>query len=147
MLLKIIMYSSRARSFHRFCCCCCLFVFVVVVVVVVFVFFCFVLFCLPSTSLWGVYSETFIHRYNFPLTHAFTRLCMISSSHVLPALCLFPLVTVCAMFVFKLLTIIIKHFTGYDFSACNNVRHILYNTDVINPVVKLIVHSPVGKLV
>ena len=35
--------------------------------------FCFVL---PSTSLWGVYSETFIHRYNIPLTHAFTRLCM-----------------------------------------------------------------------
>ena len=35
---------------------------------------------------------------------------------------------------------------GYDFNACNNVRDILYNTD-INSVVKLIVHSPVGKLV
>ena len=32
---------------------------------------------------------------------------------------------------------------GYDFNACNNVRDILYNTDVINPIVKL----PVGKLV
>ena len=27
----------------------------------------------PSTSLWDVYSETFIHRYNIPLAHAFTR--------------------------------------------------------------------------
>ena len=35
---------------------------------------------------------------------------------------------------------------GYNFNACNNVRDILYNTD-INSVVKLIVHSPVGKLV
>ena len=35
----------------------------------------------------------------------------------------------------------------YDFNACNNVRDILYNTDIINPIVKLIVHSPVGKLV
>ena len=31
--------------------------------------------------------------------------------------------------------------------ACNNVRDILYNTDVINSIVKLIVHSPVCKLV
>ena len=29
----------------------------------------------------------------------------------------------------------------------NNVRDILYNTDVITNIVKLIVHSPVGKLV
>ena len=29
----------------------------------------------------------------------------------------------------------------------NNVRDILYNTDVINSIFKLIVHSPVGKLV
>ena len=36
---------------------------------------------------------------------------------------------------------------GYDFNTCNNVRDILYNTDIINSVVKLIVHSPVGKLV
>ena len=35
---------------------------------------------------------------------------------------------------------------GYDFNACNNVRDILYNTDVINSIVKLIVYSPVGKL-
>ena len=35
----------------------------------------------------------------------------------------------------------------YDFNACNNVRDILYNIDIINPIVKLIVHSPVGKLV
>ena len=35
---------------------------------------------------------------------------------------------------------------GYDFNDCNNVRDILYNTDIIS-VVKLIVHSPVGKLV
>ena len=36
---------------------------------------------------------------------------------------------------------------GYDSNACNNVRDILHNTAVINSVVKLIVHSPVGKLV
>ena len=36
---------------------------------------------------------------------------------------------------------------GYDFNACNNVRDILYNTDIISSIVKLIVHSPVGKLV
>ena len=35
----------------------------------------------------------------------------------------------------------------YDFNACNNVRDILYNTDIITSVVKLIVHNPVGKLV
>ena len=44
--------------------------------------FFFFFFFLPSTSLWGVYSETFIHRYSIPLTHAFTRLCMIFSPHM-----------------------------------------------------------------
>ena len=34
---------------------------------------------------------------------------------------------------------------GCDLNACNNVRDILYNTDIINSIVKLIVHSPVGK--
>ena len=38
-------------------------------------------------------------------------------------------------------------FNGYDFNACNNVREILYNTDITTFVVKLIVHNPVGKLV
>ena len=70
---------------------------------------CFFVLFLPSTSLWGVYSETFIHHYNVPLAHSFTRLCMIFLStctsctmplplgysvHVHPALCLFPSVTV-----------------------------------------------------
>ena len=36
---------------------------------------------------------------------------------------------------------------GYDLTACNSVTDILYNTDVINHIVKWIVHSPVGKLV
>ena len=36
---------------------------------------------------------------------------------------------------------------SHDFNACNNVRDILYITDIINPIVKLIVHSTVGKLV
>ena len=36
---------------------------------------------------------------------------------------------------------------GYDLNAYNNVRDILYNTDVITNIVRLIVHSPVGKLV
>ena len=43
-----------------------------------FVFFVF----LPSTSLWGFYSETFIHRYSISLAHAFTRLCMIFVPHM-----------------------------------------------------------------
>ena len=30
---------------------------------------------------------------------------------------------------------------------CNDVRDILYNTDINNSIVKFIVHSPVGKLV
>ena len=33
----------------------------------------------------------------------------------------------------------------YDFNACNNVRDILYNTDIINCIVKPTVDSPVGK--
>ena len=36
---------------------------------------------------------------------------------------------------------------GYDLNAYNSVRDIVYNNDVITNVVKLIVHSPVGKLV
>ena len=36
---------------------------------------------------------------------------------------------------------------GYDLSAYNNVRYILYHTNVIIIIVKSIVHSPVGKLV
>ena len=36
---------------------------------------------------------------------------------------------------------------GYDLNAYNNVRDILYNTDVITNIVRAIVHSPVGKLV
>ena len=34
---------------------------------------------------------------------------------------------------------------GYDLNAYNNVRDILYNTDVITNIAKSIVHSPVGK--
>ena len=40
-----------------------------------------------------------------------------------------------------------KNKNGSDVNACNNVRDILYNTDVINHIVKLTVRSPVGKLV
>ena len=29
---------------------------------------------------------------------------------------------------------------GYDFNACNNISDNLYNTDIINSIVKLIVH-------
>ena len=66
---------------------------------------------LPCTSLWGVYSPRFIHHFNIPLAHSFTCLFFVSffpSSHVYPALCLLPLVTVCTVFVFRLFTI--KHF-------------------------------------
>ena len=35
----------------------------------------------------------------------------------------------------------------YDFNTWNNVKDILYNTDVITSIVKLFVHSPVGTLV
>ena len=34
-----------------------------------------------------------------------------------------------------------------DLNAYNNVRDILYDTDVITNIAKSIVHSPVGKLV
>ena len=38
---------------------------------------------------------------------------------------------------------------GCDLNVCNNIiiRDILYNADVINHIVKLIGHNPVGKLV
>ena len=37
---------------------------------------------------------------------------------------------------------------GYDLNACtDNVIDIMYNTDVMNHIVKWLVHSPVGKLV
>ena len=36
---------------------------------------------------------------------------------------------------------------GYDLTACDNVRDILYNIDVITSTVKLIVYSPAGKSV
>ena len=42
---------------------------------------------------------------------------------------------------------VISEKNGYDLNAYNNVRDILYNNDVITNIVKLIVHSPVGKLV
>ena len=42
----------------------------------VILFFYFFFFFFPSTSLWGVYSETVIHHYNIHLTHAFTHLCI-----------------------------------------------------------------------
>ena len=51
-------------------------------------------------------AETLIHHYNIPLTHSFTCLCtIVFPPHVHPALCLFPLVTVCTVFVFRLFTI------------------------------------------
>ena len=43
-----------------------------------------------------------------------------------------------------LITIDLFQKNGYDFNDCNNVRDILYNTDIIISIVKLIVHSPVG---
>ena len=42
---------------------------------------------------------------------------------------------------------VISEKNGYDFNACNNVRDILYNINIINSIAKLIVHNPVGKLV
>ena len=35
---------------------------------------------------------------------------------------------------------------GYDLNAYNNVRDILYTTDVITNIVKSVFHSPVGKI-
>ena len=45
------------------------------------------------------------------------------------------------------ITAMLSQKNGYDFNACNNVRDILHNTDVITSIVKLIVRSPIGKLV
>ena len=36
---------------------------------------------------------------------------------------------------------------GYDFNACDIARDILYITDVVTSVIKLIVHGPAGKLI
>ena len=44
-----------------------------------FLLFFFLSFLSPSTSMWGVYSETCIHHYNIPLAPSFTRLCIINS--------------------------------------------------------------------
>ena len=54
-------------------CFCCWIILLFFVVVVSFSFFSM----LPSTSMWGVYSETSIHHYNTLLAHSFTRICMI----------------------------------------------------------------------
>ena len=45
------------------------------------------------------------------------------------------------------ITTVISEKNGYDLNAYNNVRDILYNTDVITNTVRSIVHSPVWKLV
>ena len=45
------------------------------------------------------------------------------------------------------ITAILSQINWYDINAFNNVRDILHNTDVITFIVKLIVRSPVGKLV
>ena len=45
------------------------------------------------------------------------------------------------------ITTVISEKNGYDLNVYNNIRDILYNTDVITSIVKSIVHSPVGKLV
>ena len=42
---------------------------------------------------------------------------------------------------------VISEKNRYDFNTWNNVRDILYNTDVITSIVKLFGHSPVGTLV
>ena len=42
---------------------------------------------------------------------------------------------------------VISEKNGYDLNAYNNIRDILYSTDVITNIVKSIGHSPVGKLV
>ena len=46
-----------------------------------------------------------------------------------------------------LLNVLLPQKRIYDLNAYNNVRYILYYTDVITNIVKSIVHSPVGKLV
>ena len=42
---------------------------------------------------------------------------------------------------------VISEKSGYDLNEYNNVRDILYNTDVIISSVKSIVYSPVGRLI
>ena len=60
---------------------------------------------------------TFIQKHSFivtiflSLTHSHVSVCMIFSLHAHPALCLFPLVTVWTIFVFKLFTV--KHFGAW----------------------------------
>ena len=40
------------------------------------------------------------------------------------------------------ITTVISEKNGYDLNAYNNVRDILYNTDVVTNIVRSIVHSP-----
>ena len=66
----------------------------------------------PPAHHWGA----FIHKHSsivtvfLSLTHSHVVVCFLSS-HVHPALCLFPLVSVCTIFLFKLFTI--KHFGAW----------------------------------
>ena len=61
-----------------------MFAFAVFVYIFYFIHSLYFLSFLPSTSLWGVYSETFIYHYSIFLDHAFTRLCMTCTSCIMP---------------------------------------------------------------
>ena len=53
-----------------------------------------------------LFKKTFVRHYNVPLAHSIGRLCMIFFHvHVHPALCVFPLVTVCTIFILSFVTI------------------------------------------
>ena len=51
------------------------------------------------------------------------------------------------LFILSINHILLEYPITTVINACNNVRDILYNADIISYIVKLIVHSPVGKLV
>ena len=61
--------------------------------------------------------------------------CIVKTSYLLNTYCL------------NVLLLQLFQKNGYDLNAYNNLRDILYNTDVITNIVKSIIHSPVGKLV
>ena len=48
---------------------------------------------------------------------------------------------------FEYITHVFEHCYSADLATANNVRDIVYNTDLITSVVQSIVHSPVGKLI
>ena len=63
-----------------------------------------------------------------------------------PCICTNPISVYRILLECPITTALFKKEGPYDSTSCNSVIDILYNIDVIIPIAKLIVRSPVGKL-